>query len=270
MARSFSDRFGGAALITGASAGIGEAFAEALAARGMSLVLVARRRERLEALARRMEETHGVQTLVVAQDLAEPDAAERLGSAVEEAGVTVGLLVNNAGYGGYGAFEERDPSFDARMVDLNCRAPVLLTHRFLPSMLERGRGGLIFLSSIASYQPTPWFAVYGATKAFDLMFAEALWAELGPKGIEVLALSPGYTPTEFQRVAGSADMKRPGGESTPEEVVEAALRCLGRRPSVVPGAFNRSLSLAVRVAPRALVASIARRVSDPGRSRGGD
>ena len=266
---TLADRYGGAALVTGASAGIGEAFASVLAARGMDMILVARREERLRSLAVRLEGQHGVRCLVVPQDLAEPSAADAIHSAVATAGVPVGLLVNNAGFGTYGPFQAQDAEHQAAMVDLNCRAPLLLTHAFLPAMLERARGAIIFVASIAGYQPTPFLSVYGATKAFDLMLAEALWAELRPHGIDVLALSPGLTRTEFQQVAGTEHMTRHGRGDAPESVVEAALAALGRSPSVVPGARNKLLTFGSRWVPRSAVAGIARRINDPAVRGGG-
>ncbi|MHB8874909.1 MAG: SDR family NAD(P)-dependent oxidoreductase [Myxococcaceae bacterium] len=255
--------YGGAALVTGASAGIGEAFARALAARKMDLVLVARRKDRLEALAKELEAAHGVKTLAIAQDLGEPGAAAAVRAAVEGAGLSVGLLVNNAGFGGFGPFEGQDPARDEAMVDLNCRAPVALTHAFLPGMLERKRGGIVFVASLAGYQPTPYFAVYGATKAFDLMLAEALWAELSPRGIAVLGLSPGLTQTEFQAVAGSGEAAPGGAVATPAEVVETALAALGRQPSVIDGTSNWLLATSTRFAPRSWVARLAARMIRP-------
>lgn len=253
----FADRFGGAALVTGASAGIGEAFARALAARGMDVVLVARRHDRLDALAEELRAAHGVRATAIEHDLSRPDVHRTLPAAVHERGLDVGLLVNNAGFGSYGSFTSLDVDTQARMVDLNCRAPLLLTHAFLPEMRARGTGGVVFLASVAAYQPTPLYAVYGATKAFDLMLAEALWAELREDGIAVLGLSPGYTPTEFQKIAKSDDPRPPGGSTSAGQVVEAALEALGDAPSVIPGAMNNLLAASTRLAPRGWVASLA-------------
>jgi len=262
---SFAGRFGGAALVTGASAGIGECFARALARRGMDLALVARRADRLEALASELAAAHGVRAEAVAVDLTEDEAPEQLRRSLEERGLTVGLLVNNAGFGAFGPFEEMDPERARRMIDLNCRAPVALTHAFLPGMRTRGRGGLVFVASTASYQPTPWMAVYGATKAFDLMIAEALWVELSGTGIEVIALSPGNTRTEFHEIAGVHDLPALGGSMDPSAVVERALRHLGGGPSTIPGALNRLAAWSTRLLPRRAVARAAGRVNHPSR-----
>lgn len=260
---SFRDRYGGAALVTGASAGIGRAFAWALASRGMDVVLVARRAGRLKEIADEISQAHPVAAYVLSCDLADRESIARLHAEVNERALEIGLLVNNAGFGAYGAFASEDLETSIRMLDVNCRAPLELAHRFLPAMLERGRGGLVFVASTASYQPAPFLATYGATKAFDLMLAEALWAELGPRGIDVLGLSPGFTPTEFQEVAGATEFRPPGGSTSPEEVVETALDSLGQTPSVIPGFMNNLFAFSVRFSPRAWVAKVARGVNEP-------
>jgi short-subunit dehydrogenase len=266
---AFRDRYGGAALVTGASAGIGRAFASALAARGMDVVLVARRKDRLEAIASDIGKDRSIATHVIECDLADRSSIARLAAEVEGRGLEIGLLVNNAGFGTYGSFTGEDLETSIRMVDVNCRAPLELAHRFLPGMLARGRGGIVFVASTAAYQPAPFLATYGATKAFDLMLAEALWAELGPKGIHVLGLSPGFTPTEFQEVAGTHEFRPPGGSTSPEEVVETALRSLGYAPSVIPGFMNNLFAFSVRFSPRAWVAKAAARVGAPKGTRDG-
>ncbi len=259
---SLAKRFGGAALVTGASAGIGEAFARDLASRGMDLVLVARRKERLERLSADLSARHGIRAEAIPCDLTEPDSAERLLAACGERDISIGLLIPNAGFGSYGPFLDQDPAAEARMVDLNCRSVVSLCHAFLPSMVRRGRGGVILLASIGAYQPCPYFSTYGATKAFNLMLGEALNAELTAKGIEVLALSPGYTKSEFQEVAGSPGI---GPAATPESLVRHALTTLGKRPSTVHGFANYLMVNSGRFLPRRLVAWFAGFVADPRR-----
>jgi uncharacterized protein len=258
-ARSFRERFGGAALVTGASSGIGEAFVWGLAQRGMDVIAVARREERLRALKEMVEARHSVRVVVEASDLAREGASSALAKTLGERGLAVGLLVNNAGFGWHGRFEDCSGVRQAEMVALNCRLPVELTHACLPAMLERGRGGIIFISSTAAFQPTPFLATYGATKAFLLMLAEALCVELGPRGIEVLAMAPGFTRTEFQVVAGCEGMQGLGRPTTPQEVVETALSALGSRPTAVHGWLNRLAAFAVRLLPRAFVARSAGR-----------
>jgi short-subunit dehydrogenase len=249
------ERYGGWALVTGASSGIGEAFAEALAERGFPLVLVARRKDRLDALAARLASAHRVETLVVAEDLAQPGACERIRDAVGAR--DVGLLVNNAGFGFSGRFAETDADDDAEMVAVNCGVVVRLAHLFLPPMLRRGRGAMVVVASVAGYQPTPWFAVYGATKAFDLHFAEALADELRGSGVDVLALSPGETRTEFHE---RAHAKRQFEGHTSRAVVEVALASLGRKATVVPGFANKITAFAHRLFPRRMVAAVVSRV----------
>jgi uncharacterized protein len=250
---AWSERFGGAAVVTGASSGIGEAFARALAARGMNLILIAREGERLEILARRLEAEHQIRAIPMAVDLADPEIAQTVSAAAKAAGLPVGLLVNNAGYGLFGDFTAQDPSEQAGMIDVNCRAPVALARQFAPEMVARGCGGIIFVASTAAYQPTPYFSVYAATKVFDLFMGEALWAELQPHGVEVLALSPGHVPTGFQARSGDPVTNPPGGVSTPEEIVATALSALGRKPSVISGLRNGAVAALVHLLPRTVV-----------------
>ncbi len=261
----FRQRYGSGALITGASSGIGEALARALAARQMDLVLVARRGDRLRQLGQALEAAHGVRVVAVTQDITAEEAPGAIRAAVARAGIDVGLLINNAGFTTYGEFHATNDGSQSRMVDLHCRAPVALTEAFLPEMIARGRGGLIFVASMAGYQPTPYMATYGATKAFKLSFAHALGAELRPYGIDVLGLCPGYVPTEFQELSGTHDLPAPGVLSA-EAVAEEALRVLGRRPAVVPGLRNQ-LSLGIaRILPRSWVTALTARALKPKRA----
>ena len=250
----WSERFGGAALVTGAASGIGEAFARALAARSMDLVLVDFDRDRLLALTSALETEHRIRAVGVVADLALPGAVQVVRAGVESADLSIGLLINNAGYGVFGPFTEQCPSEQAGMVDVNCRAPVTLTREFAPDMVARRRGGIVFVSSTAAYQPTPHFAVYAATKVFDLFLAEALWAELTRHGIEVIGLSPGHTrPTRFQERSGDPMTEPPGGVASPEEVVATALSALGRKPSVIHGLRNAALAVLIRALPTTVV-----------------
>ena len=248
---SFRDRYGEWALVTGASAGIGAEFARALAARGMSCALSARREDRLRALARELEETCRVKTRVVPADLAAADGADRLADAV--AGLDVAVLVNNAGFGYAGRFDKLATDRLRAMVQVYCMAPVVLTSRLLPAMRRRGRGAIIVTGSVAGRQPLPFHGVYSATKAFDLFLGESLWAELRRCGIDVLVVEPGSTTTEFQEVAG--EITHPG--EAPEKVVAVALATLGRQPSVVSGWMNWVTANAARFLPRATTARVA-------------
>jgi len=246
-------------VVTGASSGIGEAFARALAARGMNLILVARDREQLEVVARTLEAEHGIRALPLAVDLANPDVAQTVRASAKAAGLSVGLLVNNAGYGLFGDFIGQDPADQAGMIDVNCRAPVALAREFAPDMVARGRGGIIFVASIAAYQPTPYFSVYAATKVFDLFVGEALWAELEQHGVDVLALAPGHCPTGFQARSGDPVRNPPGGVSQPDEIVATALSALGRKPSAIPGRRNGAVAALIHMLPRKVVMRAAMR-----------
>ncbi|QII05360.1 SDR family oxidoreductase [Rhodococcoides fascians A25f] len=245
-------------LITGASSGLGEEFATRFAARGENVVLVARRADRLEALARSIEADHGVTATVVAMDLGVPGVGAALRTTLAEKGITPTSLVNNAGFGTHGRFADEDPERVAAEIALNVSALVDLTHAFLPNLT----GALINVASTAAYQPTPNMAVYGATKAFVLNFTEALAFEYRTSSLKVLALSPGPTRTEFFDVVGSKDAAV-GNFQTSEQVVSTALRALDSRrtpASVVSGLSNRISAGSVRLAPRGLATVISGRL----------
>jgi hypothetical protein len=250
---SLLERYGEWALVTGASSGIGAEFARAFAREGVSCVLSARREDRLRELAAELEKHHQVATRVVAADLAAPDGAERLAAAVQD--LDVAILVNNAGFGHAGRFDKCDAERLRAMVQVNCMAPVVLTARILPRLLERGRGAVILTGSVAGRQPLPLHGVYSATKAFDLLFGEALAVELRDRGIDVLVLEPGSTESEFHEVA--RELPHPGEPAS--RVVEVALGALGRQPSVVSGWLNwLRANLGSRLLPRPLLAYLAR------------
>ncbi|HEY6236260.1 MAG TPA: SDR family oxidoreductase, partial [Candidatus Elarobacter sp.] len=185
------------ALITGASSGIGEAFARALAARGEDLVLVARSAERLEALAAELSAKHGVRAHVLPADLSDPKAVDALVAELTARGLTVTTLINNAGFGTHGEFASLDAARERDEVIVNVLAPVQLTHALLPAMVARKSGAIVNVGSTASFQPVPYMAVYGATKAFLLSFSEALAEEVRAHGVRVVALCPGQTDTAF-------------------------------------------------------------------------
>ncbi len=243
----WNEKYGPWALVTGASSGLGAEFVEQLAARGVNVVLVARREQQMAALADGVRRNHGVKTRVVPADLTGRDACRHVGDQTSD--LEIGLLVNNAGFGLSGAYADLDPDRLVNMTVLNCVVPVLLTNHYLPLMLDRGRGGLIFLASTAAYQATPYLGVYGATKAFNLLMGESLWKEYRKRGIDSLALSPGFTKTEFTSVA---HMKDASGfrEATPGAVVALALKKLGTKPSVIHGLANKMLNFTGRLIPR--------------------
>jgi short-subunit dehydrogenase len=249
---SLRARYGEWALVTGASAGIGAEFARALARDGVSVVLSARRGERLRELAAELEKNHQVATRIVTADLADPQGADRLASAVED--LEIAILVANAGFGHSGRTDKLDVERLRAMVQVNCTAPVVLVGRLVPDMLRRGRGAIVVTGSVAGRQPLPLHGVYSATKAFDLLFGESLAVELRPLGVDVLVLEPGATETEFQEVAN--EIPHPGEPAS--KVVDVALEALGRQPSVVSGWWNwLRANLGTRLLPRPLLAHVA-------------
>jgi uncharacterized protein len=255
------------ALVTGASSGIGTVFARALRARGERLVLVARRRERLERLAAELGGEE--QAAVVALDLAAPGAADKLLAEVQARGFAVDLLVNNAGMGHTGRFYEQSPDVIRTMIDLNVRALTEVTRAFLPGMVERRRGRIVNVASNAAFQPVPFLTVYAATKAYVLSFTEALDTELADTGVRVQALCPGITATEFLDVAeahrGLLVNRMP--LMAPEDVVAASLHGLDRgRLRVIAGVPNRLLALVQSLVPRSIVRRVAGELYRP---RGG-
>jgi short-subunit dehydrogenase len=253
---------GTTALVTGASAGLGTEFATRFAERGADVVLVARREDRLRALADELQRRHGITATVIGLDLALTDAPARLRRELDDRGIRLQSLVNNAGFGMKGGFAEADAARVAEMVQLNVAALVGISREFLPDMIADGRGVLVNIASTGAYQPCPNMAVYGATKAFVLSFTEALAYEARDSGLGVLALSPGATRTEFFDVVGTPDAAV-GRFQTPEQVVALAFRELDRRdapPSVVSGRINAVTARLVGMMPRRLALSISGRV----------
>jgi short-subunit dehydrogenase len=244
---AFRDKYGPAALVAGASEGLGAAFAEALAARGLGLVLLARRAAALEELAARLRAAHGVTVRVAAVDLASPALLEEARAAA--AGVEVGLVVYNAAASLVGPFLEQPLADKLRVIDVNCRGPLVLADEFGRAMAGRGRGGLLLMTSIAGTQGSPFIATYAATKAFNLVLAESLWDELRERGVDVLACRAGATRTPgYERSKPKTDA---GPVMDPAVVAEEALAALGKGPSMVPGLFNRASAFVMgRVLPR--------------------
>jgi uncharacterized protein len=244
-------RYGPWALIAGASEGIGAAFARELSARGLKTVLVARRPEPLADLAASLPGESRPVTADLATDLTKVYA--------ETADLEVGLVVANAALSPIGAFTESPEEELNRALDLNCRAPMLLARHYLPAMVARGRGGFIVMSSLAGAQGSPGLAAYAGTKAFDAVFAESLWGELRPKGVDVLTCVAGAVSTPN---LASASRKAAPGTVTPEFVAATALKALGKGPRVVPGSMMRfSSALMSRVLPRRTAISVMGRAS---------
>lgn len=241
---------GSTVLVTGASSGIGAAFARELARRGAHLVLTARSAATLEALAVELRAGHGVNVTCFPADLSEPGAAPALYERLRAARLAVDLLINNAGFGRWARFHHEDPQTYRRMLALNINAVVELTQLFVCDMAARGCGGVINVASTAAFQPVSYLAVYAATKSFVLHFTEALDGEYRRSGVSFLALCPGATATNFAKVAQArVDERSP---HQPEEVARTGLDALLRgRRSVVTGTGNYLLSLLPRLLPRA-------------------
>ncbi|MFG3055144.1 SDR family NAD(P)-dependent oxidoreductase [Kitasatospora sp. NPDC048239] len=249
-------------LITGASTGIGAAFARELAARGSDLVVVARREDRLRTLQQELTKAHDITVHVLPLDLARPGAGAEVQRRVEELGAAVDVLINNAGFATFGAVAESDPTRMAEEVHLNCLTLTDLTARLLPGMVERGRGAVINVASTAAFQPVPRMAVYGATKAYVLSFTEALSNELRGSGVQALALCPGATDTPFFEVVGEQAVV--GNRRRPEQVVATTLAALQKgRPTVVDGFVNRLGTLTPRLLPRRAMVAFAERITRP-------
>ena len=257
--------FAGYALITGASSGIGEVFARALAARKHDLILVARSQEKLYSLSDELQTKHGITAKVFTCDLSVPGAAAALVESLRKQDLAVNLLINNAGFGGRGEFWTLPLERLSQMLRLNDIALVELTYLLVPPMIERRRGAIINVSSTASFQPVAYTATYAATKAFVTSFSMALREELRPHGVKVITLCPGGTRTNFF-AAGSYKRKStlPGGLQAPEEVVADALRSLDAGGGlVVPRFLNKMSVFMQRFLPRGTVAKIAAHLFRP-------
>lgn len=244
-------------LITGASSGIGAAFARKLAKRGRNVLLVARSEEKLIALCNELGRLSGIRAQYVVMDLTEPDAPARLLEETQKRELEIDMLINNAGFGSMGDFARLELARELEMIELNVKSLVELTHRFLSVMREQRQGTIINVASTAGFQAVPFMATYAATKAFVLSFSEALAEENRPHGIRVLALCPGVTDTNF---FAASEIDRPPMRTvqTAEEVVDAALRGLARgKRTVISGWTNWITVEAERVVPRLLVTKLA-------------
>ncbi len=254
---------GQTALVTGASSGIGAAFARGLAGRGMSLILVSRAEAALRTLADELGRQHPVAVEVLPADLRRPEAAREIAAAVAGRGLQVDLLVNNAGVMTHGAFEQIDPQLEQDEIMVNVASLVGLTHAFLPGMLERRSGGVINVASVAGFQPVPYLTTYSATKAFVISFSVALWEECRGRNVCVMGLCPGTTSTQlFERAA--APEASLGVPRTPEQVVATALRGLEQRRSLITdGLKNSLLSHGPRLIPKWFAAQCAGKAVRP-------
>jgi len=241
-------KYGDWALVTGGTTGIGRAIAAELAKEGLNLVLIARNEGRLEEVKVGLEHRHGVSVRVVVADLTEPTAVEQIEDATED--LEIGVLVPNAGVEMSGEFVETDRQANARMVQLNIAAPMLLAHGYGRKMAIRGRGAILFLSSLFGYQGVPYVANYAATKAYILSLGEALNVELGRRKVDVTVLSPGLTDTSMPAGMPVNFARIPMLRQSPVEVARFGLRALGRKTSAVPGFINKFYAFQNRVVPR--------------------
>ncbi|AXQ28520.1 SDR family oxidoreductase [Solimonas sp. K1W22B-7] len=242
----------GRTLITGASSGIGAEFARTFARHGHSLILVARRADKLEALAQGLRQQYGIAVEVIPQDLGQAGAAEQLHREVTQRGLAVDILVNNAGLLFRGTFPETRLAEQQALLQLNITVLTELTHLFLPAMVERGHGRVLNLASSAAFQPLPWTATYAASKAYVLSFSEALSIELKHRGVSVTALCPGFTETDMIAQQGAKTFKIPGVRNlTPAKVAEQGYAaCMAGTPVYINGAVNRALVLMGQHLPR--------------------
>jgi short-subunit dehydrogenase len=248
------------ALITGASSGLGLEYARLFARDGHDLVLVARRREKLEALARELAEARGIAATPIAADLGDPAAPARIHEQVRAAGLEVDFLVNNAGFGTTGAFAALDPQRELEMIEVNVRALVHLTRLFLPGMIARKHGRILNIGSTAAYMAGPYMANYYASKAYVQSFTEALALELAGTGVTATVSCPGPTATEFASVAGQQNSTlHQRGVASAASVAEHGYRCmLVGRTIALPGLRNKLIVL-LRLVPRAVAAAVAGR-----------
>ena len=247
------------ALVTGASAGIGAELARELAGRGAKLILTARRKERLEALAAELT-ARGTETRIVAADLNDREAPQQIYDATEGAGIAVDILINNAGLGQFGAFYSTPMEQELSQVRVNCEAVVHLTRLFVPRMVERKRGWVLVVASTASFQPVPYLSTYAATKVFDRFFAQALAAEVAQFGIKVTTLCPGPTESEFFEIARASVFKRRVQPTA--DVARLAIAALARgQRTIIPNFSGRLTAFLVRFLPVGLITHLIEKVA---------
>lgn len=242
---NFAARYGLWAIVAGASEGLGAAYAEELAARGLNLVLVARRFELLQSLASTLSKKYNVETRVIALDLATSDAVEQITQNTND--VEVGLLIYNAAFSAIGPFLERPLEDHIKEINTNAYTPLKLIYLFAEQMLPRGRGGIVLMSSLSAFQGSAYISTYAATKAFNIVLAEGLWEEWREGGVDVLVCvsgavkTPNYVTSEPEQTGGLGDMTM-----NPDQVVREALNALGKQPYVIPGRMNRISSFVMR------------------------
>jgi uncharacterized protein len=260
-AAQFAKQYGPVAVVTGASSGIGRAMAERLAGAGLDVVLVARRVDRLRTLAEGLEQRHRVRAQVCETDLSQPDAADRILTATSH--LDVGLVISNAGFGLKGEHGSNDPAAMSAVVMVNCNTPMRLAHGFASRLRRRGRGGLVFVSSVEGLLGGPYSATYAASKAFLVNLGEGLWGELSPEGIDVLTVCPGLTDTEAPASQGF-DVSKMSNVMSPEEVVTRTLDNLGNGPTYIASEHYQKLFEQLLSMPRrAALMSMAKSMKPP-------
>jgi hypothetical protein len=258
MPASFQSKYGPWAIVAGASEGLGAAFAEAIAARGLNLILLARRADKLDGVAERLRASAGVEVRAEVCDLARPDLAAAL--AALTASVEVGLGVYNAAFAPVGALVERPLEDLTRVVDVSVRGPLVFARTLTPALVARGRGGLVLMSSLAGYQGSPRIAAYAGAKAFNIVFGESLWRELRPQGVDVVVSAAGAVRTPGYTAAATGDAP---GTLDARVVAERTLDALGRGPVVTPGATNRIARFVMgRLLPRRMQIAIMARSTE--------
>jgi hypothetical protein len=250
------------ALVTGASAGIGIALARELASHGAKLILTARRKDRLEAVAAELAAA-GTEVRIVVADLNDPAAPEQIFVATEGAGLIVDILVNNAGLGQFGAFAQSDIEQELSQVRVNCEAMVRLTRLFVPQMVERRRGWVLVLASTASFQPVPYLSTYAATKAFDRFFALGLAAEVARFGVKVTALCPGPTESEFFDIARANALKKRKMQPAPDVARLAIAALASGQRTIVPYFGGKMIAFVVRFLPTGLITHFVEKAARP-------
>lgn len=253
------------ALITGASGGIGMEFAKVHAAAGDNVVLVARSESKLKALKSELEAKHGIEAHVVVKDLSQPNAAQEVYDFLNEKGIAIAYLINNAGFGEFGMFYETEWEKEAQMIHLNITALTHFTKLFIRDMVARGSGRVLNVASTAAFQPGPTMAVYFATKAYVLHFSEAINNEVSDKGVTVTALCPGPTESGFQTAASMEDSKLFKNKKIPTSAEVAAYghHAMHKGKAVaVHGLMNALMARSVGFAPRSLVVKIARKMQE--------
>jgi short-subunit dehydrogenase len=257
------------ALVTGASSGLGMEFAKLFAADGHDLLLVARRKDRLDALAIELHEKYKVRAQVFATDLASTKGVSGVLAEVERLGLEIDFLVNNAGFGGSGAFASRPLARDLEMIDVNIVALVELTHAFVGKMIERKRGRILNIGSTAGFQPGPFMAVYYASKGFVNLFTEALAYELRGTGVTATVSCPGATATEFAGIAGNDKSRlfRLGAASAKTVAAEAYRAMMKGKPMIVHGVKNKLVVQGLRVGPRRAITAIAASLNEGGAAK---